>query len=94
MPETDLRTTAASAEGLQITTCPEPGCRAPAEVYARADLADSTGTLMPHARILCLSRHFFCMPTDRLPSLVIPTAAGAAGRPDPGAGRQEPQPQA
>jgi hypothetical protein len=63
-----------------MTTCREPGCRAPAEIYARADLADSTGAVVPHARILCLSRHFFCMLTETLPSLVMPRAALAAKR--------------
>jgi hypothetical protein len=48
-----------------------PNERAPAEIYAEANLTDSFGAAMPHARILCLRRHFFCMPTETLPSLVM-----------------------
>jgi hypothetical protein len=94
MPGTDREATAASSPGLQLTTCPDPECRAPAEIYAEANLTDIFGAPTPHARILCLSRHFFCMPTERLPSLVMQAAAEAASAPEPGGGREEPRPAA
>ncbi|MCU1538516.1 MAG: hypothetical protein JWP82_2867 [Humibacillus sp.] len=71
---------------LDTTTCPE--CGALAEVRERAVL-ESTDGPVEHARILCLSRHWFFLPAASLTSRhstltltvwmpVAPSGAGGA----------------
>ena len=54
---------------LLLTTCPQ--CGAPAEVDQVRDL-DSTAGPVPHARVYCARRHWFCMPVDGLPGMPDP----------------------
>ena len=48
---------------LELTQCPE--CDALAEVLARFTLASTEG-YVEHARVTCLNKHGFVMPTERL----------------------------
>ncbi len=50
---------------IDTTTCPE--CGEPAEVQDRAAMASTDGPV-EHVKILCVNRHWFLLPTDRLPS--------------------------
>jgi hypothetical protein len=53
----------------RLTVCPE--CSAPAEVTEVVALASTDGPV-DHARVICVRRHRFFMPADRL---VSPVAA-------------------
>ena len=48
---------------MELTTCPE--CHAPAEIVGR-EVWSSTDGPVEHARVRCVRRHFFCLPTERL----------------------------
>lgn len=52
-----------------LTGC--PACAAPAEVTERVDLWSTDGPV-EHARVLCVNRHVFTMPTERLPAHPAP----------------------
>ena len=47
----------------ELTACPE--CSAPAQLTGRA-LLDSTDGPVEHARIRCVRKHLFYMPTARI----------------------------
>jgi hypothetical protein len=53
---------------MSLVECPEPGCTAPAEIVDRMVLGSCTGPV-PHARTVCLARHWFFMPAARLVAL-------------------------
>jgi hypothetical protein len=63
--------------GLRLAWCPEPGCLAPARVYAEAQL-DSSAGVVGHARTYCLSRHLSQLPVAQIPGLQPDSAAVAA----------------
>ncbi len=50
---------------MEWTTCPDPDCRAPAEVQWRAAVA-STDAPVELAKVLCLHRHSFLLPVAML----------------------------
>jgi hypothetical protein len=50
---------------MSLVECPEPGCTVPAEIVDRAVLGSCTGPV-PHVRTVCMSRHWFFMPADRV----------------------------
>ena len=50
---------------MELTVCPQ--CSEPAEVQWRAVLA-STGGPVEHAKVLCVRRHWFLLPTAMLTS--------------------------
>ena len=52
----------------RIVGCPDPGCPAPAEVYAEV-LLDSTDGPVRHARTLCLNRHLYHLPIEYIPGM-------------------------
>lgn len=62
---------------MDLTACPE--CGLPAEVKDRRALPSTDGPV-EHARVLCIARHTFLLPTAML---VTPVAAAARrpGRP-------------
>ena len=62
----DGMTNGAHAPGLDTTTCPE--CGALAEVTERAVL-ESTDGPVEHARVVCVDRHWFLLPTAGLTSV-------------------------
>jgi hypothetical protein len=64
---------------MDLTTCPE--CRAPAEVVERAVLESTDGPI-EHARVRCVDRHVFFMPTERLRSAgeAVRRSVAAGGR--------------
>lgn len=47
---------------LELTTCPEPSCRATAEILDRV-LLESTDGPIEHTKTFCVNRHFFMLPT-------------------------------
>lgn len=51
---------------LELVTCPDPECGAPAEVADRFAL-DSTDGAVDHVRTFCVRRHRFALPADRVP---------------------------
>ncbi len=60
---------------MELTPCPE--CHAPAEIVGR-EVWSSTDGPVEHARVRCVRRHFFCLPTERLRRQgVTRVAAGA-----------------
>jgi hypothetical protein len=50
---------------IQLTTCPEPSCRVPAEITDRFVLHSTAGAV-EHVRVYCVARHIFTLPTARL----------------------------
>jgi hypothetical protein len=52
---------------LSLTTCPEPGCAAPAEIVDRFTLP-STDAPIEHAKVRCSQRHWFALPVSMLRS--------------------------
>lgn len=52
-----------AAARVRFGWCPNPGCGAPAEIYAET-VAFSTDGSISHARTYCLNRHFFLLPVD------------------------------
>lgn len=62
---------------MDITSCPE--CGSVAEVLWRTEL-ESTDGLVEHAKVLCLNRHGFLLPTAALPA-AAETAHGLEDRP-------------
>ncbi len=48
------------------TTCPDRGCRQPAEVQWRTASASTHGPI-EHARVYCVNRHWFLLPVAMLP---------------------------
>ncbi|WP_143229351.1 hypothetical protein [Actinophytocola xanthii] len=48
---------------MELTVCPE--CGRPAEILWRA-VMPSTDGLVEHAKILCIDRHWFLLPTATL----------------------------
>ena len=65
----DGKTNGAHAPRLETTTCPE--CGALAEVTERAVL-ESTDGPVEHARVVCVDRHWFLLPTAGLMSVSAP----------------------
>lgn len=53
---------------LCMATCPDPNCSTPAEVYAET-VHDSTDGPVPHARTVCLNRHFYVLPVECIPDM-------------------------
>ena len=49
---------------LSLTACPEPDCRAPAEIIDRFTVPSTDGPV-EHARLQCLHRHWFLLPTGQ-----------------------------
>jgi hypothetical protein len=47
---------------MQIVTCPDHRCLAPAEVLDRWDFSSTDGPI-EHVKTLCLNRHTFTVPT-------------------------------
>lgn len=66
---------------LCMARCPDPDCSAPAEVYAEV-VHESTDGPVPHARTLCLNRHFYLLPVAYIPGM--PPRLSPAGRQTPG----------
>ena len=66
---------------MELTSCPE--CGALAEIVDR-DVLESTDGPVEHARVRCLTRHVFLLPTA---SLARPPAA-ASRRTSPAGGRR------
>jgi hypothetical protein len=60
---------------VELTVCPE--CSEPAEIQWRA-VMESTDVPVEHAKVLCVRRHWFLLPTAALAS---PTAREATVRP-------------
>jgi hypothetical protein len=58
----------------ELTACPE--CGAPAEI-TEAVLLESTDGPVEHARVVCVHRHWFLMPSDRLVRVEAPRASVA-----------------
>lgn len=50
---------------MDWTTCPDPGCRQPAETQWRAAVASTDGPV-ELAKVLCLNRHSFLLPVAML----------------------------
>lgn len=50
---------------MELTVCPE--CSKPAEILWRA-VAESTDGPVEHAKVLCVRRHWFLLPTAALAS--------------------------
>ncbi len=50
---------------LQLATCPEPTCGAPAEVTDRFTLQSTDGPI-EHAKTYCARRHIFMLPSNRV----------------------------
>jgi hypothetical protein len=63
-----LRADAGKDVVLCMARCPDPNCSAPAEVYAEA-IHSSTGGPVPHARTVCLNRHFYQLPVEYIPGM-------------------------
>ena len=63
---------------MEITNCPE--CGSVAEVLWRTEL-ESTDGLVGHAKVLCLNRHGFLLPTAALPA-TAEAAHGLQDRPE------------
>ena len=62
----DDETDFASVPELDLVVCPE--CGAPAEVVDRFALPSTDGPV-EHAKVLCLMRHWFLLPTAALPTV-------------------------
>jgi hypothetical protein len=56
---------------MELSVCPE--CGEPAEIQWRAVL-ESTGGPVEHAKVLCVRRHWFLLPTAKLASRPSTTA--------------------
>lgn len=69
--------TGRSGRGLETTTCPQ--CGAVAEVTERAVLESTEGPV-EHARVVCLARHWFLLPTASLTSVPAPSEVPASLR--------------
>ncbi|HLT11749.1 MAG TPA: hypothetical protein VK028_13255 [Micromonosporaceae bacterium] len=48
---------------LEFVACPEPTCRAPAEVLDRVRLYSTSGA-MEHVKTVCVRRHYFLVPAS------------------------------
>jgi hypothetical protein len=55
---------------LLISTCPDPDCTAPAEVYSETEHYSTDGPV-PHARTRCLNRHSFQLPVEYIPGMPL-----------------------
>jgi hypothetical protein len=67
---------------MEIVTCPDHRCLAPAEVLDRWDFSSTDGPV-EHVKTLCLSRHTFTVPTTwvtdtRAPAVIGITKSAAA----------------
>jgi hypothetical protein len=69
----DTTNNGGNGQSLDTTTCPQ--CGDIAEVTERAVLESSHGPV-EHARVVCVHRHWFLLPTA---SLTSPAGSGAAG---------------
>lgn len=47
------------------TTCPDPGCRSPAEIEWR-DVARGTSGFVEMAKVRCVQRHWFLLPVQAI----------------------------
>lgn len=50
---------------MEWTSCPEPGCHQSAEVQWRQTFWSTDGPI-EHAKVLCVNRHWFLLPTAML----------------------------
>lgn len=64
---------------MELTVCPE--CSEPAEILWRA-VAESTDGPVEHAKVLCVRRHWFLLPTAALagPHEASPTRSAPSRR--------------
>jgi len=60
---------------LELATCPEPTCGAPAEVTDRFTLPSTDGPI-EHVTTYCASRHIFMLPQDRVNDSAAPLRTG------------------
>jgi len=60
---------------LELATCPEPTCGAPAEVTDRFTLPSTDGPI-EHVTTYCASRHIFMLPADRVNDSAAPLRTG------------------
>lgn len=65
---------------MDLTVCPE--CAEPAEIQWRAVLESTDGPI-EHAKVLCVRRHWFLMPTAALGEPVALTVEERRYRPLP-----------
>jgi hypothetical protein len=60
---------------MQIVTCPDHRCFAPAEVLSRWDFSSTDGPI-EHVKTLCLNGHAFTVPTASVTDTRARTAIG------------------
>jgi hypothetical protein len=62
---------------MQIVTCPDHRCSAPAEVLSRWDFSSTDGPI-EHVKTLCLNDHAFTVPTASVTDTWAPAAIGVS----------------